>query len=217
MIHSKRSKLKFVFVILVFVLISTTNVSAAFTISQTDTSGYSDARTVGNPPICFYKINHDASSGSVEVCGDHNVPFGPEYCQMEVVMRFKAPESAGYLRVATTWCLSYMIETNYPIGTAKIEVRYVLYTDSYSGLESHSSGFALSVTTPWWGGHNTEKGIKSMSAEHSVLFDHTIQSGTWYRVAVQLYIYLDGEANAWSQVGVGNPVNLDVSEIMVYT
>ncbi len=208
---------RFLFVLLVFIILFVPNVHAAFTISQDDNTEYSDARKVVNPPICFYDISLDSSSGILEVCGDHNVPFGPEECRLEVVMRFKAPESVDSFKFATAWCISYKIETNYPVGYAKLQVRYVLYSDDYSGRESHSSGFTITASTPLWGNYDSKEGIRSMNTNHYTTFSFRLQANTWYRIAVQLYIYLDGEANAWSQVGTNNPVSLDVSEMMVYT
>ncbi len=201
--------------VVIIVLTSATNASATFSFFRTDNTGYDDARTVGSLPLCYYDEDYSKDSGFVAVKGDHNAPFGPDVAKMEIVMRFRATEDSSSFEVSATWVITYMLETNWPVGEARIEVRYVLYSDSYSGLESRNAGFSRSINTPLFGGYNSINGIVSKSGEDSVTLYYDLQDGTWYRVAVQLYIYLDGEANAWSQAGADNPIHLDVVEIIV--
>ena len=201
-----------------FILTFANDVGASFLICQSDSTGYSEARVVGSPPVCYYNKDSDKDYGILEVCGDHNLPAGSESCKMEVMMHFQAPEDCYSFRIGAAWSLSYKIETTAPwYGYAYITIRYVLYdSDMSTAIETHSCGWAISCHTDWWGSDDSEYGTKSMSVDDYVLFQFDLSSGTWYYAAVQLYITLDGEANAWSQSGYENPVYLDVADIVVY-
>lgn len=213
--RKKHSRLLAFAVLLVVSL--TMNASATFSFSKTDSEGYYNARKVNDPSMAFSIETLDPGAGILEVGGDHNAPAPGEYAKVEVQMRFMAPEDCTHFWVAASWTCSYLLETNWPIGYATIIVYYVLYTDSQVARETHATIFQPSVNTPWWGGYHSVSDVYSMYASsYSIYFDWDLEENTYYRVAVQLYIYLDGEANAWSQAGYPNPVALDVSEIQVY-
>jgi hypothetical protein len=213
----KSGKIRVFALLLMFIvipLIQATQVNAAYFFVQTDDTGYSDGRVVGSPPICFYDYSTDNGTGYMQVKGDHNIPFGLEECKIEIIMRFRPTES-GSFRVGATWTVSYLLETNFPVGSAVLYIKYVLYSDSYNGLESKTRN-TWSISTPLWGGYHSTSGIYTRSAEDYIQFQYSLQSGTWYRMAVEIHLTLDGEANAWSQAGYPNALSVDVAEIAVW-
>jgi len=205
-----------VILVLLLVLTFATDVSAAFSFSATDATDYFDARTVNSPSMAYSDFDYSDDTGFVEVAGDHNIPWGLEYCYMEVVLRFQASEDCTSFKVASAWTLTYKLETNWPVGYANVKVRYVLYTDGYSALETHDTNINDAAITPLWGSYDSCSGISSKTTSYYITFAYDLQENTYYRVGIQLYLALNGEANAWSYSGASNPVNLDVSEILVY-
>jgi hypothetical protein len=201
-------------VVLITVFMLASQVSAAYPISQSDTLGYTDARTAFTT-LCFYGIDTDENDGNMQVKGDHNLPYGPDQCGLDMVMRFQAPET-GQIKMGASWQMSYKLDClgGWAYGKAVLEVRYILYSDGYNGIETKTA-FTVSCVNPWWSDGETISGTKSMSTSTTFSFQWSLQQGTYYRFAVQLYLWLDGEANAWSNAGSPNALPLDVNEIVV--
>ncbi len=204
---------KYLAVSFLLIVMMTTNVSASYLFYQNDSTTYSDGR-IDSPYACFTGEEADKNDGYMQAAGDHNWPFPFEYCKLEIVMRFRPTEN-GRITVGSDWTISYLIETNFPVGDANLYVKYVLYTDGYNALESKTV-LTVSCSTPLWGGYNSRSGIVTKSGEDSVNFVYSLQANTWYRMAVQAYITLNGEANAWSSAGYPDALYLDVAEIAVW-
>ncbi|MBD3158447.1 MAG: hypothetical protein GF309_06605 [Candidatus Lokiarchaeota archaeon] len=207
----RNKKVRICIMISVLMMISfAAMVDASYSISEDDTSGYSSVR-IDDPYLSFTVVEADKDDGQIKVGGDHNTPWGPDYCKVDMKMEFTAQED-GSISMQADWSLSWKLETDYQVGDAKLYIRYVLWSDS-SDIENEVV-FYRHVYTPLWGGYESSHGIEN--EDDTVSFSSNLSEGTEYAVSVQLHIRLDGEANAWSYSGATNPVSLDVNEITVW-
>ena len=182
----------------------------AYTYTANDGTNYDYADWIGSP-FAYNSVSASTSNGQLKLYGGW-IFMSLQSCKMQMDFEFM-PSTTGRAHCSADISLSYKLIAGTAYGAfSYLYIRLVLLDSSRNPIESiqiwSDGAYCISA-----GDYFTTSGTPWIS--ENVYWSYTLQQGTTYYAAVELYsmVYNGG----WARSAADSVLVCDVSEISVYT